>query len=157
LYKKGGSGMLYEQILHSAYIYEHIVESMHDGVITIDNSGTITTVNPSAAKILEINKDDILNKKYAEIFIQYPENDDFNQTVLDAVYKSFMSHHKICNYYTGKKTKYLFVTTSFLKINDGNESRTVGVNIVFSDITELQVLRNADVARRIKFSGILKV
>lgn len=148
--------MLYEQILQSAYIYEHIVESMHDGVFTIDNTGTITTVNPSAAKILELTKDDMLNKKYAEVFIQYPENDDFNQTVLDAVYKSFMSHHKVCHYYTGTKTKYLFVTTSFLKISLGNESKTVGVNVVFSDITELQEHRNAAVARKIKFSGILK-
>lgn len=149
--------MIYEQILNSAYIYEHIIESMHDGVFTIDSSGTIITANPSAAKILAIAKDDMLNKKYAEVFIQYPENDDFNQTVLDAVYKSFMSHHKICNYYTGQKLKYLFVTTSFLKINSGNETRIVGVNVVFSDITELQEFRNAAVARKIKFSGIINV
>ena len=143
-------GMLYERILHSAYIYEHIIESMHDGVFTIDFSGTITTVNPSAIAILEINKDEIINKKFSEVFIQYPENDDFNQTILDAVYKSSMSHHKLCNYYTGKTMKYLFVTTSFLKITHGNESKAVGVNVVFSDITELQKLREAAVAMKIK-------
>ncbi|MDD3363713.1 MAG: PAS domain-containing protein [Syntrophomonas sp.] len=141
--------LLYERILHSAYIYQHIVENMHDGVFTIDKSGTIITVNPSAGKILEIDNDDILNKKFSEVFIEYPENDDFNQTILDAVYKSFMSHHKIFSYYTGQKMKSLFITTSILKINDKNKSRTVGVNVVFSDITELQTFREAAVAMKI--------
>ena len=126
---------------------------MHEGVFTIDNSGTITTVNPSAVKILELDKADILNQKYSEVFIRYPQNDDFNQTILDAVYKSSMSHHKICSYYTGQKMKYLFVTTSFLKINNANE---IGVSVVFSDITELQEQRNAVVDMKIKWSGILR-
>ena len=141
--------MLYK-ILNTAYIYQHIVESMHDGVFTINNSGTIVTVNPSAAKILEISSDEILDKKFSEVFVEYPENDDFNQTVLDAVYKSFMSHHKICDYYTGKTLKYLFVTTSLLKIAGGDKDKTVGVIVVFSDITELQKLREAEVAQKIK-------
>ncbi len=92
--------MLYEEILNSAYIYEHIIESMHDGVFNVDNSGTIITVNPSALKIVGIEKDGILNQKFSEVFIQYPQNDDFKRMVLDAIYKSFMSHHKLCNYYT---------------------------------------------------------
>ncbi|MEQ8176166.1 MAG: PAS domain-containing protein [Syntrophomonadaceae bacterium] len=146
--------MLYERILDTALIYEHIIESMHDGVFTIDNSGTITTINPSAVNILDIKKEEILNKKFSEVFFRYPQNDEFNQTVLDAVYKSSMSHHKICNYYTGKAMKYLFVTTSFLKIGQGNESRAVGVNVVFSDITELQELRDAALAMKIKHLNI---
>lgn len=146
--------MLYERILDTALIYEQIIESMHDGVFTIDHSGTITTVNPSAINILDIKKDGILNKKFSEVFFRYPQNDDFNQTILDAVYKSSMSHHKICTYYTGKTMKYLFVTTSFLKIKHGNENRAVGVNVVFSDITELQELRDAALAIKIKHLNV---
>ncbi|MEN6327962.1 MAG: PAS domain S-box protein [Syntrophomonas sp.] len=149
--------MLYEQILSSALIYEHIIESMHDGVITIDNSGTIIMVNPSAVKIFAIAKEHILNKKYSEVFFRYPENDDFNQVVLDAVYKSFMSHHRICKYYTGKIIKHLFVTTSILKVPDDNEIKTLGINVIFSDITEEHELRNVMVADKIKWSGILKI
>lgn len=149
--------MLHEQILHSVLIYKHIIESMHDGVITIDNSGTIIMVNPAAVKIFAAAKEDILNKKYSEVFFHYPENDDFNQVVLDAVYESFMSHHKICKYYTGKTTKHLTVTTSILKVPDANGSKTLGVNIIFSDITEEHELRNALAADRIKWSGILKL
>lgn len=146
--------MLYERILDTALIYEHIVESLHDGVFTIDKSGTISTINPSAVNILEIKKNDILNKNFSEVFFRYPQNDDFNQTVLDAVYKSAMSHHKICTYYTGRNTKYLFVSTSFLKITQEGQTRPVGVNVVFSDITELQELRDAALALKIKHLNV---
>lgn len=138
--------MLYERIIHSSYVFQHIIENMHDGVLTVDFSGTITTVNAAAETILEIHKEDLLGKKYSDIFVRYPENDDFNQTVLDAIYESSMSHHKICSYFTGKNSKSLFVTTSFLRINYCNESKTIGITIVFSDITELQELRDAAVA-----------
>lgn len=138
--------MLYKRIVHSSYIYHHIIENMHDGVLTVDHSGTITTYNQAAEKILSMNKKDVLGKKFSDIFVHYPENDDFIQVVLDAVYESTMSHHKICNYFTGEDTKTLFVTTSFLKIKDSDECDTLGVAVVFSDITELQELRNAGVA-----------
>ena len=134
--------MLYERIIHSSYIYQHIIENMHDGVLTVDNFGTITTVNSAAENILEIQKGDLLGKNYSDIFVSNFENDDFNQTVLDAVYESSMSHHKICSYFTGNNMKSLFVTTSFLRISYDNKNATVGVTIVFSDITELQELRD---------------
>lgn len=140
--------MLYERIVHSSYIFQNIIENMHDGVLTLDYSGKITTVNLAAEKILEMNKNDLLDKNYADIFIYYTENDDFNQTVLDAIYKSSMSHHKICSYYTGKKTKALFVTSSFIRINEVDKCKAIGVTIVFSDITELQDLRDAAVAMK---------
>ncbi|MEA1961128.1 MAG: diguanylate cyclase [Bacillota bacterium] len=138
--------MLYKRILHSSYIFQHIIDNMHDGVLTIDDTGTITTFNPAAEKILDIDKKNIINKKYSNVFIQHPENDAFNQTVLDAVYESSMSHHKICTYFNGNTIKSLFVTTSFLKITESDESEVVGVTVVFSDITELQELRDASVA-----------
>ena len=138
--------MLYERIVHSSYIFQNIIENMHDGVLTLDYSGIITTVNLAAERILEMSKKDLLNKNYADIFVHYPENDDFNQTVLDAIYKSSMSHHKICSYYTGETTKALFVTSSFIKINEVDKPKPIGITIVFSDITELQDLRDAAVA-----------
>jgi len=138
--------MLFERILHSSIIYRHIIENMHDGVLTIDNSGIITTVNPAAESILEVFKAQLLNKKFSDFFFDYPENDDFNQTILDAIYDASMSHHKICNYYTGKNLKSLFVTTSFLKIDVEEEVQSVGITVLFSDITELQELRDAAIA-----------
>ncbi len=123
-----------------------MIENMHDGVLTIDRSGIITTVNPAAINILEMDKKQIEKKNFSDVFIHYPENDDFNQIILDAIYQDFMSHHKICNYYTGGKIKSLFVTTSLLKVEEEGALHSIGVTVLFIDITELQELRDAAVA-----------
>lgn len=132
--------------MQSSIIYKHIIDNMHDGILTVDSNGQITSINPAGEKILEIHKTDIINRKYVEIFFDDPQNDDFNQVILDAVYESSNSHHKIVDFYTGTKLKSLFLTTSFLKANIENEVETIGIVAVFSDITELQELRDASIA-----------
>lgn len=138
--------MLIQRILHSSLVFQHVVENMHDGVLTIDYSGIITMVNPAALSILEMEKNQVLGKNFSNIFFNYPENDDFNQVILDAVYDASLSHHKICGYYTGKHFKSLFVTTSFLKVQIDNELQSIGITVLFSDVSELQELRDAAVA-----------
>lgn len=137
--------MLIKRILHSSLVFQHVIENMHDGVLTIDYSGIITTVNPAAVSILEMEKKQILDKKLSDVFFIYPENDDFNQIILDAVYDASMSHHKICNYYTGEHIKSLFMTTSFLKAQTGGELQPIGVVVLFCDVTELRELQDAAV------------
>ncbi len=138
--------MLMQRILHSSMVFQHVIENMHDGVLTIDRLGIITTVNAAAINILEISKEQILDKKLSDGFFDYAENDDFIQIILDAVYDSSMNHHKICNYYTGQHLKSLFVTTSFLKAEIEGTLQSIGVTVLFSDITELQELRDAAAA-----------
>jgi len=138
--------MLMKRILQSSLVFQHIVENMHDGVLTIDHSGIITTLNPAAERILEMDKNQILDKKLSEVFFNYRENDDFNQIILDAVYDASLSHHKICDFYTGEHYKSLFMTTSFLKIQTEDEQESIGVTVLFSDVTELMELRDAAVA-----------
>ncbi len=125
------------------YIYRNIIENMQEGVLTIDLKGFITSVNPVAEEILEIKKDDLVGKRYMEVFFEHPENDDFNQTILDSVYESAIIHNRTVNYFTGEKTKSLFITTSFLKRDVDGNSEKIGVVAVFNDITELQELRDA--------------
>lgn len=138
--------MLVQRIIKSSLVFQHIVENMHDGVLTIDNAGIITTVNPAAEAILEMSREQILDKKLSDVFFTFPENDDFIQIILDAVYDASMTHHKVCEYYTGKHQKSLFMTTSFLKEQIGREVEPIGVTVLFSDVTELGELRDAAVA-----------
>ncbi len=138
--------MLIDRIINSSLIFQHVIENMHDGVLTIDNSGVITTVNPAAETILDIKKEDIQDKKLSDVFFDYPENDDFIQIILDAVYDASMSHHRICAYYTGEHLKSLFMTTSFLKVRTEDDVRSIGVTVLFSDVTELGELRDAAAA-----------
>lgn len=138
--------MLIQRIISGSLVFQHIIENMHDGVITIDKSGIITTVNASAADILELKLEQILDRKLSDVFFDYPENDDFIQIILDAVYDSSMSHHKVCRYFTGKHEKSLFMTTSFLKAEINRVVEPIGITVLFSDVTELVDLRDAAAA-----------
>jgi diguanylate cyclase (GGDEF)-like protein len=141
-----GSFMLINNIINSSLVFQHIIENMHDGVLTIDNSGVITTVNPAAEIILDKKKEEIIDKKLSSVLFDYPENDDFIQIILDAVYDASMSHHSICAYYTGQHLKSLFMTTSFLKVKIEDVIQSIGVTVLFSDVTELGELRDAAIA-----------
>jgi diguanylate cyclase (GGDEF)-like protein/PAS domain S-box-containing protein len=138
--------MLTQRIISSSLVFQHVIENMHDGVLTIDHSGIITTVNPAAENILELKKEQILDKKLADVFFDYPQNDDFIQIILDAVYDASMSHHRICSYYTGERQKSLFMTTSFLKAQIEGVTQSIGVTVLFSDVTELGELKDAAAA-----------
>ena len=123
----------------SELIHKSIMRDMTEGVMTIGFDGVITYVNQAAASILEMNTDTLLGKKFLQCFFEYPENDAFNQTILDAVYDSATTHRNIVPYYTGTDMRQLHVTTSYLH-DDGVK---VGVIAVLSDISELTELRDA--------------
>lgn len=112
---------------------------MTEGVMTIGLDGVITYVNPAASSILGICSGELVGKKFIQCFFENPENDAFNQTILDAVYDSAVTHKNIVSYDTGSVTRQLHVTTSYL--HDGGEK--VGIIVVLSDISELTELRDA--------------
>jgi len=120
-----------------------ILDDMTDGVIAIDLSGTIITFNPAAARILGIAEQEALSKSFGEVFLLAEDNDDFNQTILDAIYESSTSHNRIVPFSHNDKRTILALTTTFLKAEDGSGQR-MGVIAVFSDITELQALQEAE-------------
>ncbi|HBV95605.1 MAG TPA: hypothetical protein DEF36_00945 [Desulfotomaculum sp.] len=120
-----------------------IIDNMKEGILTIDFKGIITSLNPAAERILEIKREDVVNSTLAETFFGLEENDDFNQTILDAVYETSVTHNRVVSYCTGQKTKTLFLTTSFLQSVEGGKVQRKGVVAVFNDITELQELRDA--------------
>ncbi|MEF2837439.1 MAG: adenylate/guanylate cyclase domain-containing protein [Oscillospiraceae bacterium] len=123
----------------SELIHKSIMQDMTEGVMTIGLDGVITYVNPAAASILEMTEQELTGKKFAQCFFEYPENDAFNQTILDAVYDSATTHRNVVPYFTGMDFRQLHVTTSYLRDNGVK----VGVIAVLSDISELSELRDA--------------
>ena len=120
-----------------------ILDDMTDGVLAVDLSGTIVTFNPAAARILGITEQEALAKSFGEVFLLAEDNDDFNQTILDAIYESSTSHNRVVPFSNKGKRTTLALTTTFLKA--GNDSgQRMGVIAVFSDITELQALQEAE-------------
>ena len=120
-------------------IRQSVIRDMSEGVMTIGLDGRIMSMNPAAEKILEKKSDDVVGIPFARAFFEYEENDSFNQMVLDAVYDADTMHKGVVGYFTGKMTRQLSITTSYLR--DGDEK--VGVIVVVSDISELVELRDA--------------
>ena len=127
-------------------IHEKILNNVSGGIICI-KKGTINYANPAAEHILNKTSDEMLNKPFAGVFIDYKENDDFNQIVLDSVIDSFNSHENIVQYFNGKEIKYLHMKSSVLR----DEDKKIGILILIDDISELMKLRGIELdLQRIK-------
>ncbi len=122
----------------SQLIQENIILNMSEGVMSIGFNGVIGYINPAAIEILGLSGDSS-GKKFAACFFDDNDNDDFIQTVLDAVYDRTRPHEAIVEYQKGDKTLQLRVVTSFLQDN----GERVGIIVVFSDLSELMDLRDA--------------
>lgn len=85
-----------KELVHSGILYD-----MSEGVIVISPDGTISLVNPAAEHILDRGAAELLGKAFARCFFEYPENDRFNQAILDAVYDPDARHVNVVPYYTG--------------------------------------------------------
>ncbi len=123
-----------------ALIPENIVGNMTEGIIVIGVDGVITYSNNAALKILGYSKKDMIGKKFAALFFEDERNDQFSQTVLDAVYYRNKASQAIVPYYNGERTLHLRVVSSSFLTDD---SENKGVIIVFSDLSEIMDLRDA--------------
>lgn len=120
-------------------IRTHILRDMSEGMLVVDLGGTIRSVNPAALAIFACAEEDLLGRPFAACFFEYPENDEFNQTVLDAVYSSGEKQERIVPFRRADRTLTLHVRASFLK----EDGRKLGLIAVISDISELAELRDA--------------
>ena len=120
-------------------IRRSIVRDMSEGVMTVGMNGRISSLNPAAEKILGLSAADTVGKTLAGCFFERPENDEFCQTILDAVYDTTRQHHVVVPFFAGEKKRQLHVMTSFLK----EEGKKIGLIVVFSDISELVDLRDS--------------
>ena len=125
-------------------VYKNILGNMRDGVMTIGTDGMIITFNDAAETILDLKSGDVVNRVFGEVFLVAEENDEFNQTILNAVYDSEMVHNARVHYRTAEKDLVLNVATSFLKSPEGKEGEKGAVIVVFQDITEIEQLRESE-------------
>jgi HlyD family secretion protein len=128
----------------SDIIFQNILESMSDGVMTIGLDGQILTFNTAAESILGLRGPDVLQKSFAELFLIQEENDAFNQTILNAIYDANTIHDKIVRWHRGDAVLTLEVTTSFLSTTEEGTKKNVAVIVVFNDITEVGRLQESE-------------
>ena len=120
---------------------QRITRDISDGLLYIDNSGTVLYVNPSAVRILG---SDALAEgvKYAEYMAadENSANDGFHQYILDSIYDKGTSHTGTVTYTRPDGSiRWFSISASYAFSEDG--SRKFGVILQFSDITELHETR----------------
>ncbi|MCR4590328.1 MAG: PAS domain S-box protein [Lachnospiraceae bacterium] len=123
----------------NALFRDNLLESMTEGVMVIGFDGVIIYLNPAAGEIMGFSNEEVLGQKFASLFFDDERNDNFTQTVLDAIYDRNRTQHNMVDYYTGTKKLELHVVSSFLTDND----EKLGVIIVLSDLSELMQTRDA--------------
>jgi len=125
--------------LQQASIAEVILASITDGVVTLDQAGVITSLNPAAAQILGLEAGQVLGRPYAEIFFLQEENDDFNQLLLDLIVSGETRPYAEVPFKRDDgELRHLALTTALLR--NGKEKR-LGAALVFMDITKMHSLR----------------
>jgi PAS domain S-box-containing protein len=109
----------------------NILESIPTGVITVNRSGHITAVNPSATVTLKRSTDTLLGQSYEDVFIE----GDLIRLVLDGALQNHrhVDHHDM-PYDTNGQPRTIRVTTADLTGDDG---RPAGVIVLLKDVTEL--------------------
>ena len=133
-------------------IADRILNDMTDGVMTVDLEGRITTFNAAAAAILGIRSEEAASRRFGEVFLEIEGADEFSQAIIDAVYESSTSHNRTVPYCNSGKSSILALTTTFLKAADGTGQK-MGVIAVFSDITELEKLHDAEAQHAEELKG----
>ncbi len=117
-------------------IYEKILAHMRDGVVTIDLQGRIITFNEAAGQILGQDPWAAVGQPYAEIFLGEESFDAFNEVVLKAIYEAETTHSQEVSIQRGSERADLYVSSSFLKLEEGAGGDRSGVIVVFTDVSE---------------------
>ena len=142
-------------------VHENILDNMSDGVLTVDLEGRVMTFNPAAAQLLGMAREAVLGRPLAQALLHHQGLDAFNQAILDTVYRAENgesgrgSHRKKIEAQIEGERRFLELTTSYLREPGREPGRGqggqahgqdggMGVIVLFSDITEVERLREAE-------------
>ncbi len=126
--------------------YKNVLDNMSDGVMTLNLSGRIIMFNPAASIILGFSGDEVIGRSFAEVFMMEMEgNDEFNQTILDAIYESVAGHQATVSFRRRDNVSLtLSVTSSYLRSAEEDAGGHTGVIVVFNDVTKIKELQIAE-------------
>ncbi|MCE5194812.1 MAG: PAS domain-containing protein [Nitrospiraceae bacterium] len=128
---------------------ENILANINSGVLFLDISGKILTINSAAYSILNLNREDVIGKTYKEL-MQKIKSDELHALIRGIIIKDLSGVEKNVKVTTSEKnlTLRVFVTT----LRDITHT-PIGLLAVFDDITDIiraqQNLIWEEAARRI--------
>ncbi len=119
--------------------YQRIIESMNEGVMTLDPKGKITMFNDPAGKIIGLSPENVLDRPFGQVFMmEMEENDAFCQLVMDAVYASAVGKTDTIEFKRPDgQARILSLSTSYLRPDANDKDTSGGVVVVLNDITEI--------------------
>ena len=129
-------------------IIEKILENVNSGVICLDETGHILTINNAACSILGISPEAVVNRNYA-VLLSLIGSNELKELVRSIIIRDFRGMQKEMKLNIGGRQTLLrlFITS----IRDGD--RFIGNLVVFDDLTEITRAQRAlawqEVARRI--------
>ena len=112
-----------------------ILTSMLNGVIALDNDNKIILVNPVAEEMFKINSEDIKGKHILEVI---------RNEKLVSILKRLMDSNEIINSEIEVQVpelKILSVKSNIIRL-ESDPNRSIGVVIIFQDVTEIRKLEN---------------
>lgn len=118
-----------KSLLEARTLTEHIMDSMTDGIITVDNQGVITSLNQAAERLTGYEVQEIVGVAYEKVFCHGTR---FNSLLLDTL-RTGKSH-------LGQETDYpvrtgtIHISTSTTRLRNANEE-IIGAVVVFRDLT----------------------
>ncbi|HMA66730.1 MAG TPA: ATP-binding protein [Desulfosalsimonadaceae bacterium] len=143
---------LYEQnieIEERRRYMEIVLDNVSTGVISFDSRGLVTTINESAAQMLNIDPAAVLKKSYQNLLSS--EQNELLEEIRDRFWaRREESLVKSVNMRVNGKTKSFKVVFNALKDDNGQQ---IGLVMVFDDMTEIEKAQRMaawrEVARRI--------
>ncbi|WPZ34009.1 PAS domain-containing protein [Thalassobaculum sp. OXR-137] len=122
-------------------LYERIFDDMSDGVMAVTRQGRIVAFNPTAAEILAVDAEDVLQGALFQLIAEDGRNDALIDTITEAIDTDQAVVERVLQLGTGETARSLQVRTSRLRDETGDGG---GVVVVFQDITEIESLRLRD-------------
>jgi two-component system nitrogen regulation sensor histidine kinase NtrY len=113
---------------------ENILENIDSGVLFLDSTGRIMTLNKAACSILEIRHEDIIGRDYPEL-IERLKSEDLSRLVRGMEGKQVRTVRKQIEMVLRDRRTTLNVRIS--AIRESETARALGMVVVFDDVTSL--------------------
>jgi len=158
--RESGSGLVvnaFQGIVHQlkqkekalTQMHEYILQSVTSGIVTFSQAGLVTTVNPAAESILDLQGETMLGADCEALFGTDSPIPHHLEEVLNQTKEAIREECHVVSKNSQKKI--LGVTTSGLRDPHG---KIIGAVIVLTDLTEMKRLQEqVDVKKRLEMMG----
>lgn len=134
-------------LLEARSVTERILHSIADGVVAVDRSSRVTSINPAAQKMLDVRAQDVTGRSSDPVF---GENYIFSRLLLDAL--DAEEEHTDIPGEIVLQGRSLHVAVSSNVLRDSGD-KTIGAVIVIKDLTEQSRLRT-QIMRADRLAGL---